>query len=295
VRLLAIRDVTQLDYRRTIPGIDGIVCSTFLERFKLNEYLKLNVNNWYPNKIKTISIIKKDSVLCNLEISTIADRCWYRLVQFSLEPAHEAIFNSRNFGFRSFISIDRVYKAFLYNLNNSSYGIQKRIFNLDLEPDFEIFDLHFLMKKLILPRGVKLGIFRSLSCGLKLKFPSYCSNTYDISAVLLNIVLDGIELVHSSVRFGYSMVFFLKPLDNEQVLLGKIKDFLRSVGINSNTLNCQMYSTLYGFNFLYWNFKVLETGEFLCFPSFSSYQQFFLRVKHIINNSNYGAVRFLNI
>lgn len=295
VRLIAIRDITQLDHRKSIPGIDGLICSSFLERFKLNEYLKLNAGNWYPNMVKKVKILKKDGVSESFEIPTIADRCWQRLVQFSLEPAHDAIFSLRSFGFRSFISFDKIYKTFSYNLNKDSYGIQKRIFIVNLESKFEILNLQILMKKMILPRSIKLGIFRSLNLGLKLRYPSFYSNSYDLPAVLLNIVLDGIESIHSSIRFGYYMVFFLKPSDNEIALLGSVKSFLNSVGVNDNRLEYQIVSSLHGFNFLYWNFKVLNNGNFLCNPSFQTYQQFLLRVKHIINNSNYGAVCIFNV
>lgn len=292
VRLLSIREVTQLDAKKHISGVDGLICSSFLERFKLNELLKSNVNNWFPSVIRHVTIVKKTGESYFLDLPTILDRCWYCLVQFCLEPAHEAVFNLRNFGFRPYVSIDKVYKSFCYNLNEPSFGKQKRILNIDLEACFVSINVHYLLKKVILPRSIKLGIFRGLNLGLKLAFPSFYSTSYELTAVLANIILDGIELISPSIRFGYFIVFFLKPFDNELKLFTKIERFLFHCGLNFKFLKCQVSSTLVGFNFLYWNFRILPSGEFLCLPSFQSYKDFFLRIKNIINNSNYGAVCF---
>jgi hypothetical protein len=294
-RLLSIREVTQLSFKKNIAGVDGVICSSFLERFKLNENLKINVANWFPNIVKKVIILKKDGESFYLEVPTIMDRCWQTLVQFCLEPAHEAIFNLRSLGFRPFISIEKIYKVFYYNLNIDSFGIQKRLFSLDVGNCFRSFKFYYLLKKIILPRSMKLGIFRCLNLGLKLGFPSFDSRFYDLTSVLSNIVLDGVESIHSSVRFGHFIIFFLKPSDNEANLLLKVNSFLDQSGLNFNLLKSQLISSLVGFNFLYWNFKVLSSGRFVCLPSYSSYQKFLLRIKHIINNSNYGAVRFCSI
>jgi hypothetical protein len=44
-----------------------------------------------------------------------------------------------------------------------------------------------------------------------------------------------------------------------------------------------------GFNFLGWNFKVQSNGKFRSTPSVDNYKAFRKKVKHIVNNSNYGA------
>lgn len=294
-RFLSIREVTQLDIKRHVPGVDGLICSSFLERFKLNEYLKSNINNWFPNIIKRVMVMKKNGESYFLEVPTVADRCWYCLVQFAIEPAHEAIFDLRSFGFRPFISVDKIYSAFYYNLNNHSFGLQKRVFSVDLQSIFNSINFHYLLKKIIIPRSIKLGIFRSLNLGLKISFPNFYAQSYDLTAVLSNVYLDGIESIHSSIRFGYNIVYFLKPNESETILLKKLEHFLILSGLDSTFIKFKLYSTQSGFDFLYWNFKVLSNGKFLCIPSFQRYQDFFLRIKHIINNSNYGAVCFFKI
>ncbi|MTJ43089.1 RNA-dependent DNA polymerase, partial [Dolichospermum flos-aquae UHCC 0037] len=48
-----------------------------------------------------IPIPKKDGTIRMLKIPTIADRAWQCLAKYALEPAHEATFHARSFGFRT--------------------------------------------------------------------------------------------------------------------------------------------------------------------------------------------------
>lgn len=292
-RLLAIREMTQKDINKNIAGIDGKTCLSFTERFQLNEFIKLNVCKWLPSPIKHTTIIKKDGSKDNISIPTISDRCWQCIVKYSLEPAHEACFNIRNLGYRQQINIHQSQKLFIYNLCQASYGKQKRIFIINLEKFFNRLNLNYLLKKLILPRSLKLGIFRSLNLGLKPIYKETANNnTYnDLNSLLCNIILEGIENIHASIHFGYEIAFFLKPKENEVILCNNINKFLLSIGSRPDLINSQIYSSLNGFDFLGWNFKVSKLGEIVCIPNFKNHQNFLLRVKRIINNSNYGAVR----
>ncbi|MHC5720196.1 MAG: group II intron maturase-specific domain-containing protein, partial [Nostoc sp.] len=44
-----------------------------------------------------------------------------------------------------------------------------------------------------------------------------------------------------------------------------------------------------GFDFLGWHFKVQKNGKFKSTPSVDNFKAFRKKVKHIVNNSNYGA------
>lgn len=127
VRLLAVREVTQLDSKRKLAGVDGLLFLTFTEKFQLCQYLKLNLYNWTPSQIKSTNVINKDGTFVKLNLYTIRDRSWHCLIKFCLEPAHEATFSFRSFGSRFSIPVHYVQKVFFYNLNLNSYGRQKRI------------------------------------------------------------------------------------------------------------------------------------------------------------------------
>jgi RNA-directed DNA polymerase len=86
-RLLAIRQVSQLNAGKKTAGIDGKKSLTFKERFELNELLKASVSNWKHQGLREIPIPKKDGKTRILKIPTIADRAYQCLVKYALEPA----------------------------------------------------------------------------------------------------------------------------------------------------------------------------------------------------------------
>ena len=43
----------------------------------------------------------KDGTIRMLKVPTIADRAWQCLAKYALEPAHEATFHARSYGFRT--------------------------------------------------------------------------------------------------------------------------------------------------------------------------------------------------
>ena len=113
-RLLAIRQVTQLNagkktarhfwgegfLPKDASGIDGKKSLTFKERFELEELLKASSNDWKHQKLRSIPIPKKDGSTRMLKIPTMADRAWQCLAKYALEPAHEATFYPKSYGFR---------------------------------------------------------------------------------------------------------------------------------------------------------------------------------------------------
>lgn len=285
-RLIAIREVTQLSSDKKIPGIDGKTSLSFLERFELNEMLKARFNNWLPQSFKRVLVLKNNGITNTFNISTISDRAWQFLIKLAVEPAHEALFHPNNYGFRASCSLYDIQKTIFLNLNSNSQGTQKRILIIKLENNYNNFDYNYLLKKIIAPRSIKVGIFRFLKKGLFLKFEE--QKSYGLISLLANILLDGIEDIHNLVRFGNSLVFFLKPCDDENHIVSLAKNFLSFYGLGVPNLNTECYFPLQGFDFLGWNFKIYSK-EILSVPSFDNYQTFLKRIKHIINNSNYGS------
>jgi len=100
-RLLAIRQVTQLNAGKKTAGIDGKKSLSFEERFALDDLLSKNYANWKHQGLREIPIPKKDGTTRILKVPTIADRAWQCLAKYALEPAHEATFHARSYGFRT--------------------------------------------------------------------------------------------------------------------------------------------------------------------------------------------------
>ena len=308
-RFLAIRQVTQLNAGKKTAGIDGKTALKFKERFNLE--LVLRQSNWEHNKLRVIPILKKDGSTRNLKVPTIADRAWQCLAKFALEPAHEATFHAKSFGFRSGRSAHDAQRQICTSLQSNHNGINKRILELDIEKCFDRINHSTIMENLIAPNGLKMGIFRCLKAGINPEFPEQgaCQGGV-VSPLLANIALNGIEEIHTyhsrqgrkikpntlpknivnaCVRYADDMVFFLRPEDDEKEILDKISQFLADRGLKVSQKKTKLTASTDGFDFLGWHFYVQQNGKFRSVPSEENYKTFRKKVKKIVNNSNYGA------
>lgn len=300
-RLLAIRQVTQLNAGKKTAGVDGKASLTFEERFTLSDELKENVNTWVHKKLREIPIPKKDGTMRLLKVPTIADRAWQCLAKYALEPAHEATFHARSYGFRCGRSAHDAQKNLFHNLRSQSNGIDKRVIELDIEKCFDRINHSSIMDKLIAPLGIKTGIFRCLKAGVNPGFPEQgtCQGGV-VSPLLANIALNGIENIHRykdagnkiiepSVRYADDMVIILRPQDDAEQILERVSQFLAERGLKVSEKKTRLTATTDGFDFLGWHFIVQSNGKFRCVPSVDNFKTFRKKVKHIVNNSNYGA------
>ena len=308
-RMLAIRQVTQLNAGKKTAGIDGKVSLTFEERLALETQLSLNHTDWKHQKLREIPIPKKDGTSRLLKVPTISDRAWQCLAKYALEPAHEATFHAQSYGFRTGRSAHDAQKILFLNLSSHANGIDKRVIELDIEKCFDRINHTAIMDNLIAPAGLKIGIFRCLKAGTNVGFPTgRVTRPVDqgtpqggvVSPLLANIALNGIESLHGykstngswiepSIRYADDMVIILRPKDNAEVILDRINAFLSARGMKVSERKTKVTATKDGFNFLGWHFKVQSNGKFRCVPSMDNHRAFRKKVKAIVNNSNYGA------
>jgi len=300
-RLLAIRQVTQLNAGKKTAGIDGKKSLSFEERISLVTELTEHHTNWKHKGLREIPIPKKDGTTRMLKVPTIADRAWQCLAKYALEPAHEATFHARSYGFRTGRSAHDAQKYLFNNLNSRCNGINKRVIELDIEKCFDRINHSAIMDNLIAPAGLKLGIFRCLKAGTNVGFPDQGTPQGGvISPLLANIALNGIESLHQyknseskiiepSIRYADDMVIILKPEDDAEVILNRISEFLAERGMKVSERKTKVTATTDGFDFLGWNFKVQKNGKFRSTPSVENYKAFRKKIKEIVNNSNYGA------
>ena len=289
-RLLAIRQVTQLNAGKRTAGVDGKSSLTFKERFALGDQLRRNVNNWRHQGLREIPIPKKNGKIRLLKVPTMADRAWQCLAKYALEPAHEATFHAKSYGFRPGRSAHDAQKLLFLNLSSRVNGIEKRVIELDIEKCFDRISHRTIMKRLIAPSSLKLGIFRCLKAGIDAAFPDQGTPQGGVvSPLLANVALNGIEDIHRSVRYADDMVFFLKPQDDAEAVLERIRHFLADRGMNISAEKTRVTASTDGFDFLGWHFKVQSNGKFRSEPSEANFKAFRQKVKHIVNHSNYGA------
>ena len=312
-RFLAIRQVSQLNAGKKTAGIDGKKSLTSSERFYLEEWLRVNSGNWKHQGLREIPIPKKDGTTRMLKIPTIADRAWQCLAKYALEPAHEATFHARSYGFRTGRSAHDAQKYIFNNLKSDANGTGKRVIELDIEKCFDRINHSAIMDELTAPKGLKLGIFRCLKAGVNPEFPEQGTPQGGVvSPLLANIALNGIESIHRyhynykrggkindktlnksivepSVRYADDMVIILRPEDDATEILERISEFLRKRGMNVSQKKTKVTAATDGFDFLGWHFKVQRNGKLKSTPSVDNFKAFRKKVKHIVNNSNYGA------
>ena len=301
-RYLAIRQVTQLNAGKKTAGIDGKTALKFQERFELENQLRLNANNWKHQKLRKIPIPKKDGTTRMLKVPTISDRAWQCLAKYALEPAHEATFHARSYGFRTGRSAHDAQRLLFNYLRSTCNGIKKRILELDIKKCFDRINHKTIMENLISPTNLKMGIFRCLKTGTNVGFPEQGTPQGGvISPLLANIALNGVEKIGEyknkngkntamCIRYADDMVFILRPNDNANAILDQVKEFLASRGMEISEHKTKLTAATDGFDFLGWNFKVQKNGKFRSRPSEDNYKAFRKKVKHIINNSNYGSM-----
>jgi len=289
-RLLAIRQVTQLNQGRKTAGIDGVKSLNFKQRFYLEQRLAKHTFDWKHNKLREIPIPKKDGTKRILKIPTIADRAWQCLIKYALEPVHEATFHERSYGFRPGRSTHDCQKILYINLQSNHHGITKRILELDIEKCFDRIDHKALIERIVAPTKVKQRIWQTLKAGASVEFPTQGTPQGGVfSPLLANIALNGIEAIHTSLRYADDMVFILKPKDNPDEILLKIDQFLALRGLKIKERKTRLVHSTDGFDFLGWHFKVQSNGKFRSYPSKENFKAFRQKVKNIVNCSNYGA------
>ena len=136
-RFLAIRQVTQLNHGKKTAGVDGKTALTFKERFDLEKLLKASALNWKHQGLREIPIPKKDGSTRMLKVPTISDRAWQAIAKFALEPAHEATFHARSYGFRPGRGTHDAQKIIFLNLRSYAKGKEKRVLELDISKCFD--------------------------------------------------------------------------------------------------------------------------------------------------------------
>ena len=301
-RLIAIRQVTQLNQGKKTAGIDGKKALTHRERFALEEQLKNYSSSWKHQGLREIPIPKKDGTTRLLKVPTISDRAWQCLIKIAIEPAHEATFHARSYGFRPGRSTHDAQKVIFLNLNKARKGWTKKVLEIDIEKCFDRINHNAILDRVICPKYLKTGIDRCLKAGIKPGYPKQGTPQGGVcSPLLANIALNGIERIgefkgtdgvirSKCVRYADDMVYFLRPGDSSTELLQKIEEFLNERGMNVSQKKTKVTATTDGFNFLGWNFFVQKNNKkFKSKPSEANFKAFYKKVKNIVNNSSYGA------
>src|SRR5919108_4686128 len=168
--LLAIRQVTQLNTGKKTPGIDGKANLNEAERIQLTEELQRKSRIWDHKEVRRIFIPKKNGEKRPLGIPTIADRAWEALIKLALEPAAEAEFHPKSYGFRPGRTAWDAAEDIFLSTKSRATNFSGKILELDIEKCFDKIDHKYLMQKICLPPQYKMGVWRTLKAGVIVGF-----------------------------------------------------------------------------------------------------------------------------
>ncbi len=99
--LLGVRRVTEINAGRATAGVDGMVALQAQEKAELADWAQQHQDRWLPKPVKRVFIPKPGtSKQRGLGIPVIADRCLQAVALSALEPAWEAQFEPKSYGFR---------------------------------------------------------------------------------------------------------------------------------------------------------------------------------------------------
>ena len=189
-KLLAVRQVTQLNRGKKTAGVDGIKSLTPVQRLSLASRLSLT---YKAKAVRRVWIPKpgRDEKR-PLGIPTVEDRARQALVKMALEPYWESQFEETSYGFRPGRSThDAVARIYLVINKKPNY-----VLDADISKCFDKINHTYLLKKLQCPSKVRHQVKTWLKAGIMDggAFEKPEAGTPQggvISPLLANIALDG--------------------------------------------------------------------------------------------------------
>lgn len=304
---IAIRELTDLNIGRKIPGIDGKLMLTSKEKVLFVNRIKEEIVHWKHSRTRKIKIVNTiqfvGSVTDNfLSLPTIEDRIIQFIWKLALEPAHEATFLQHSCGFRIGKTAWDIQRYLMNNMIKFPNEINKKLFIIDFSNSFHLINHEELLHKLIFPFKHRTNLYQALKRGLLdgcLLTISYNYSITNISFLLLNIAFHELEgfctnfpfvpnklnIQGFSLRYGTHLLYSFTG--DEDRLMYLLDNFFYTLGLNLKLIEVTFFNSIQTFDFLGWRFVLKPNGKLINYPNKFNWLIYKTEVKFILKNSTY--------
>jgi len=319
-KVLAIRQVTQLNDGKGTPGVDGVVCKSDPERMEL---LKsgLSFDGYRPSPVRRVYIPKANGKQRPLGIPTVKDRVMQALVKMALEPEWESRFEPNSYGFRPGRSAHDAMKAIWLTANQS--GSSEWLMDADISGCFDNIDHDALLAMLpqhfqgVIRCWLKAGV---VELGQRKDSETGTPQGGIISPLLANIALHGMEDLFEDpkstrrdlspgrkpgvyrgirlIRYADDFVVFCPSREvAEEYVRPALEKFLASRGLQLNEAKTKVVHIGEGFNFLGFHARH-QSGKVLVTPQKEKVRAHVRRISEYLRRNRQqptaGVIRDLN-
>ena len=243
------------------------------KKFSLVEQSYYGIGNWRHKSFRFSSKGKNSRESFNMSLlrNKVIEYVW----KFTIEPTCLNSFIDSN---RKFISTSN--KKIVQKLVNLIANKDQTVLKVVVNESLNKINFNILMSRLCLPSQYKLGIYRAIKKhALEL---NVSKNT--LASIFPSILLDGFENLNTisiqedkstnyshkfGFRYGNELFYFLRKYENEVSLATKIRDFLESRGLNTDSTHVSIHELSSGFIFSNWYLRFKMEKQIVILPNFT--------------------------
>lgn len=275
---VAIKECTEVNIGRQIPGIDQSLIVTSQEKLALADFIKHHISDWKQSSYRKVKIlVYKDNPIF-FSIPNMEDRIIHFIWKLALEPAHEAIFFESSYGFRPSCHVWDMQKSILASLKSQPKEVVKKVLTLDVSQYSKLINHTVLVNKLIFPSRYKRLLHKSLKMGILdgVLIPlSYQYSLANLPFLLVNIAFHGSEDVSQNLtnmskgfetfRYGGYILYIFE--EDEGFIHSLIDHFFYKIGIVCSHSEEATIKPIHNFEFLGWCFITKPSGKIISYPT----------------------------